>query len=507
MCSHPGGRLHQEDALLADDRLGLFAVADGMGASVSGRPAADLAIEVLRRQILTTGTTLESGVEAANAAIWERSEAAVRHQEEHRLGRVEPDGALLCWVGMGSTLVALRISEGRARVAHVGDSRAYRYSGGELTQLTTDHRLIDEARRYGVPESAIAELPEGVICRSLGAAAPVQVDTSSVPAAPGDVFLLASDGLTNALSNEAITTLLRAHADDPLSAVTALVEQAVARREGEKTDNVTVIVILVDPGQTPLTATLAAHRKEDRPPEGARARGRSDMEWRTLIRLLTPTCMNALERAVADTAAQRQFEVTIEHLLLALLEDPGADATQLLQQTPIGVGPVVTALRLLLATKPTNNPGKPTFHPQLRDLLDDTWRRVSDPLGHGWIRSGAMLPLLARTTDVYVRGAHRLAAHLQHVRDLDVTSCSASKEAQEASKSAPQAPPPLLPRETLSHQVREGETLLVIARLYAIDVEELARANDLGIQDALRPGTVLRLRVLSRHVVPRGPAA
>ena len=87
---------------------------------------------------------------------------------------------------------------GTVAIGHVGDSRAYRVRGGELEQLTEDHSLVNELMRAGElsQEEARAHPQRSVITRALGTEPDVDVDTFTVDAQPGDVFLLCSDGLT-----------------------------------------------------------------------------------------------------------------------------------------------------------------------------------------------------------------------------------------------------------------------------------------------------------------------
>jgi protein phosphatase len=237
---------------LVDNALGLFAVADGMGAMTTGRPAADLALAALREHYFQAssegeGARLVSAVRAANSALFARTGAASRQWEGQQQGKLAADRDITRWLGMGSTLVAVRIADRQALLAHVGDSRAYRYHRGELVQLTTDHRLVEEARRAGMPESEVAKLPARVITRALGMHQEVEVESQAVAAEPGDLFLLASDGLTDVLPPTDLGALLRLHAADLDAAAAALVERAAAQRQGAPLgDNITVIVLRIE---------------------------------------------------------------------------------------------------------------------------------------------------------------------------------------------------------------------------------------------------------------------
>jgi protein phosphatase len=121
---------------------------------------------------------------------------------------------------------------------------------GKLERLTRDHSLVEEMRRKGQITDAQAEdhPQRSIITRALGPEPEVEVDLQTVPAAPGDVFLLCSDGLTSMVGDREIGDVLREHAGDLEEAARALV-QAANRVGGE--DNITVICFEVgdaDPG-------------------------------------------------------------------------------------------------------------------------------------------------------------------------------------------------------------------------------------------------------------------
>lgn len=245
-CSQHGDRHYQEDASLCDDALGLYAVADGMGASMSGRPAADLAIATLQESRSTEDPGgLVAAVSAANAAIWARTNPATVYWTDPNRGPRPDSHELMHWLGLGTTIVALRISGETATVAHAGDSRAYRWRDGQLEQLTIDHRLGEEARRAGLPEERIAELPRHVITRALGFSEQLEVEARTVDTRSGDIFLLASDGLTDNLTEPTISAMLRDHRGDLAALAGLLVGRAVAACPNSRCDNVTVVVIEV----------------------------------------------------------------------------------------------------------------------------------------------------------------------------------------------------------------------------------------------------------------------
>jgi protein phosphatase len=152
---------------------------------------------------------------------------------------------------MGTTLTAAIVDATAEEVAigHVGDSRAYRLRGGELEQLTRDHSLVEEMRRKGQLTDAQAEdhPQRSIITRALGPEPEVEPDVQTVSAAPGDVFLICSDGLTTMLSEEQIAKLLRG-ATSMNAAVRALIDEA--NRAGGR-DNITALAFQLEDAAAP----------------------------------------------------------------------------------------------------------------------------------------------------------------------------------------------------------------------------------------------------------------
>ena len=238
--THVGRREHNEDALLVSVEHGVFAVADGMGGYEGGEVASRLVVEEL--------ATFYASCTAGEEPTWPRRIGAEGSPDESRLraavGRADRaiaearQGAL--WQ-MGSTVVALTVRGGNAFVAHVGDSRAYRLRGARLEALTRDHSLYAELEATGTADlpSKAAFRYANVITRALGAA-DARADTRTIPLAAGDVFLLCSDGLLEALDDGAIAAGMSQL--DPAISARELVDAAFAR--GGR-DNITVVVVRV----------------------------------------------------------------------------------------------------------------------------------------------------------------------------------------------------------------------------------------------------------------------
>jgi protein phosphatase len=216
-------------------RAPIFVVADGMGGAQAGEVASKAAADAFDID-LPEGPperVLRETIIAANRRI-------------HGLAREDSSRA-----GMGTTLTAAIVSAEREEVAigHVGDSRAYRLRAGRLEQLTRDHSLVEEMRRKGQLTDAQAEdhPQRSIITRALGPEPEVEPDVQTVPAAPGDVFLICSDGLTTMLAEEQIAKLL-AGANSMDTAVRALVDEA--NRAGGR-DNITALAFRLEDAAAP----------------------------------------------------------------------------------------------------------------------------------------------------------------------------------------------------------------------------------------------------------------
>ena len=221
---------------------GLFVVADGMGGRAGGEIASRLAVDTVASNVAKQlpaeraevtpedlVRTLHRALEAANDAVWKRS------NEDPELQ------------GMGTTCVAVLIAGDVAAVGNVGDSRVYRLRQGVLTQITCDHSLVQEYVNAGElsPAEARNSRFRNVITRAIGGAPTVEPDVDLVDLASGDTLLLCSDGLSTMLTDAAIARILASTATAQ-DAADRLV--AAANLQGGM-DNITVIVVRYGPFQ------------------------------------------------------------------------------------------------------------------------------------------------------------------------------------------------------------------------------------------------------------------
>jgi protein phosphatase len=218
-----------------------------MGGAQAGEVASRLAVEALQEDV-AAGEGVERVaelVQAANRRIWERAGEDASAQ------------------GMGTTMTVALVGDGEVAIGHVGDSRAYRFREGGVEQLTGDHSLVAELMRSGKlsPEEAEAHPQRSVITRALGTDPDVDVDTFSVEARPGDVFLICSDGLTTMVDEEQILDELGRHRGDLDGAAKALVRRA---NKGGGEDNITVVIFeIAEIGAEEHTAVLAPEPEHD----------------------------------------------------------------------------------------------------------------------------------------------------------------------------------------------------------------------------------------------------
>lgn len=233
-----GRRSHNEDAVIVDDALMLFAVADGVGGYTGGEVASQLALDEVSSYL--------RALRADKDLAWpfpgdpELSPEANALEMAIRLAdRAVCDARTSETANMGSTIAALRVVGKSVVIGHVGDSRVYRWRGGELEALTRDHSMIEELRTaHAVDESALPKHLSHVITRALGVSGWDRVTMWQDKWRRGDRYLLCTDGLHGWLSPSEIALGLgrgTVHA-----VVEGLVHEATA---AGSTDNVSAVVV------------------------------------------------------------------------------------------------------------------------------------------------------------------------------------------------------------------------------------------------------------------------
>jgi len=232
-------RSGNEDSYLIVPERGIFLVADGMGGHAAGEVASEMAARLIARELGSlrglndeqVADRMRNAIRSANAAIFQRT--LTEHDKR----------------GMGTTVTALVLFETRFLIGQVGDSRAYLQRDARLTQVTKDHSYVQEQvdAGYLTPEQARTHPYSNVITRCVGANSDVIPDIYVGTVKPGDLFLLASDGLTGMLEDHQLAESL-APGETPQQQVDRLIEEA--NRHGGL-DNITAILVRVDSVDTP----------------------------------------------------------------------------------------------------------------------------------------------------------------------------------------------------------------------------------------------------------------
>jgi len=239
--THPGAkREYNEDMVLRVGSPPLYAVADGMGGARPGKAAADLSMRTVKEyaaKMREATKRISTERSTANRLALTNLFDELFNSASQRIQRVKTERNA---TGMGSTLVLVTVVRNFAYVAHVGDSRAYVVRGGRSIRLTEDHSLAEFRLRRGriTQEEYEHSQDRRLLYQALGAGVDVEVDVAEVRLIEGDVVLLCSDGLTRALTEEAIAALV--DRKDVDGSANRLVEQAnIAGAE----DNVSVVLL------------------------------------------------------------------------------------------------------------------------------------------------------------------------------------------------------------------------------------------------------------------------
>ena len=226
---------------------GLFIVADGMGGHAAGEVASEMAVQIVELELKGAASDLANQATAQQAG--DKVAAALRKANRNIHDRTmhEVDKQ-----GMGTTASVLVVSPSRYLIGQVGDSRVYLLRDGSLQQLTKDHSYVQEQVDAGflTPEQARYHPYSNVITRCVGASPDVEPDIYKGEVRVGDLFLVASDGLTGMVDDRRLQTLLLSRTE-PERKVHLLISEANGRGG---LDNITAIIVQVAPDEDPSTA-------------------------------------------------------------------------------------------------------------------------------------------------------------------------------------------------------------------------------------------------------------
>lgn len=237
-------REHNEDAWLVDVDGSLFVVADGMGGHAAGEVASRIAVETVSEVMLgmqdPEETRLLTEVPDPGDMLRERLRYAMNQAALNIRRSVDENPT---YMGMGTTLVMVIVEDDQAHLAHVGDSRAYLMRDGRIQRLTRDHTVVQQEVDAGrlTPELARIVPHKNILTKSVGYHGPVDPDTSTRMLESGDVIILCSDGLNDAVEDSELETTANKTAPEDLPEV--LVQQAID--QGTQ-DNITVVVVAIN---------------------------------------------------------------------------------------------------------------------------------------------------------------------------------------------------------------------------------------------------------------------
>ncbi len=233
-----------EDNLLVEPDLDLFIVADGMGGHKAGDVASRMVVETMadywrkvksnkspsflepiNKDISDLAKHLINSISLTNIIIHE----AQKKPEYHR---------------MGSTVAALLVEDDCVWAANVGDSRTYLFDRGRLVQVSQEHSVEAEQRAMGLTDAMSSTHPgmKNLLTRVMGQHKKVDVYITPIRPDTGDLILTCSDGLTNYMSEQAITTVLDDFSTSLERKADILIDEA---NRGGGGDNITVILLEV----------------------------------------------------------------------------------------------------------------------------------------------------------------------------------------------------------------------------------------------------------------------
>ena len=235
-------RSQNEDAVAISPSYGIAILADGMGGYNAGEVASRIAVEIMR-QVLEEGIDRLQEQQVPDVQ-WSVPLQQLLDESIHRANAAVLDAASSQseYSGMGTTIVAAVLHRAAIIIAHVGDSRAYRFRQGRLEQITRDHSLLQEQIDAGLisPEQARTAPHSNLVTRAVGGGADLEVEVHEYLTEPGDVYLLCSDGLSDMLEPEEMQDVLN-NRQAPLEDACAMLIERANAHGGH--DNISVVLI------------------------------------------------------------------------------------------------------------------------------------------------------------------------------------------------------------------------------------------------------------------------
>lgn len=210
-----------QDTFYIDNENNWCVVADGMGGHRGGETASSMTVEIIKEN-MAKGTGLKTAIENANQVVFRKS------LEEKEL------------LGMGTTVVLLRLTENGAEIAHVGDSRAYLVMDGVMEQITVDHSIVQQLIDSGTitKEQAKNHPQRNLITRAVGTERDILIDVDKVTLYDHDYILICSDGLSSYVDEKEMAKII---SETPFEDVPDALIKAANEQGGR--DNITAVIV------------------------------------------------------------------------------------------------------------------------------------------------------------------------------------------------------------------------------------------------------------------------
>ena len=231
-------RPSNEDCFAIDEHLAVAVVADGMGGHNAGEVAARMAVEAVIKYLAAPNTQWPFGFDPDLSSDGNRMRTAILQANAQI---VESSVSTDLYAGMGTTVVAAQVVDGRLVHGHVGDSRLYLLSRSGLRQLTADDSWLAATLAHdpAANPAALRHHPmRHVLTNVVGAGARTAVHVAELPIEAGDVILLTTDGVHEVMDERRLEQLLRRNVD-PQAIAAAIIDAALER--GTR-DNLTAVV-------------------------------------------------------------------------------------------------------------------------------------------------------------------------------------------------------------------------------------------------------------------------
>jgi protein phosphatase len=242
-------REQNEDFFSADDSIGLYVVADGMGGHLAGEVASRVAVEMIinsfrqwkesgapedvlysypEDSLSLEGNYILSSIKLANRVVYEM---AVENQQ---------------YSGMGTTVAVVAVTKDLVVAANVGDSRVYLVRNGKIERLSRDHTVVAEQVEMGIMSASESESSplKHILTRNLGSSESVNVEIFEIEPADNDRYLLCSDGVTDLIPDETILDITLG--DDSTESLCRKIVGEALKRGGH--DNITAVFVALREG-------------------------------------------------------------------------------------------------------------------------------------------------------------------------------------------------------------------------------------------------------------------